>query len=1007
VVADFPVLIAIVGKKAITRGIELFKQGVTTFTQWAGRMVREFGDKVKRRIADLWIAVKNFVALPGSSRRGSVSNRPSSMIERVKQFAITKPTGKTQGETGYGFGVGEGEIASKIEEKKTLLDAEKKISTEKESSQKRLKDLRESFKQANFDQELGRKAMVELAKEILPPNEQAKMLQGIATAKTDTQFEKLGLRMAHAAWRIRQTSAYKTLRSTLNQVKMKKLKPDLRQVMTEILSAIKGPSPDVASIAKKIRSLLEYYKSQGIKLPKGIAKLLSEPIQRMSSKQIMEVANWIGAVEEINRQEKIADFSERKTELHRIAREAEAHIERQADEATGTETGRFRDFFNASLDAEAVAAKLGKAAKQIFYDARKAAETVYLKLFHTGEDILRDAIKKAGIDPDSDKYMKWINEEVNAAGLKMTRNDKLALLANLSDSQSRKEIVGFTTKTGKKIPGSGIRLGSDVSARKTVFTEAMANQVEASATKEEKIIIAETKRFLNGTLRDKLNTVSMRLLGYEPAIREDYFPLLRDMKENKNRGENEAFRLYAKRELEGSGFLKERTKNKNPVIISDFVGTYNNHIKRVSNYISFGENIRDSEIILGTGTLEKTIDRKYGVKFVALLRDQMEAVKDHGRIGGGEMNKWLGSIMHKIGSAYLAINPRSWLKQFGGIFPMITEMSGSDLAKAITTAPGRMEEVRKKIWGYSPQLRERYSDSGLQMLSPVFEEERGKAVKYPWWHWKSPLKGLQYSDRVNATICWLGTEMKLKRENPGMKEDDLQVKVAREVEKIIDRTQNTTSVVDMSGLALESRKSSALKILTAFQSQGNKNLNLLLRSYAKYKAGEITAGQFGIHLSSVILGNALWVMAVNALMKGLLGGGGGDDKDKKATMGDYVKNISFDILTENISNIYGGSNIVMPAIKAVKAGIEGKPISPQQMKTENILSRTVDQSYQGMADAVKMISNWKEGDTTKARAFGVKSIDDAVRGFLPLLYGVPVFPGTVLSKLVRGYNENE
>jgi len=308
------------------------------------------------------------------------------------------------------------------------------------------------------------------------------------------------------------------------------------------------------------------------------------------------------------------------------------------------------------------------------------------------------------------------------------------------------------------------------------------------------------------------------------------------------------------------------------------------------------------------------------------------------------------------------------------------------------------------VWEFSPELRERYSGSGMQMISPVFECEQGKIRKYPWWHWKSPIQGLQYFDRINTSVAWVGIREKIKRDNPDISRKDLLERTAREAERVVNRTQNTTSIVDMSGIALESRKSVPFKILTAFQSQGNKNLNIIIRTYQQWRAGKISSAKAGAILSAVLIGNTIWVMAVNTVFHGIMKSLGGDDRDKKKANPVFIRNVAFQIIEENISNVYGGSNIIAPFVRLVRARLEGRPVT-QAMKTGNLVGQTVDQSYQGVAEAAAALSTlYNQGPRKRvplAVAHGVKSIEDSTRGILPLMFGVPAFPASILAKLAR------
>jgi hypothetical protein len=342
------------------------------------------------------------------------------------------------------------------------------------------------------------------------------------------------------------------------------------------------------------------------------------------------------------------------------------------------------------------------------------------------------------------------------------------------------------------------------------------------------------------------------------------------------------------------------------------------------------------------------------------------------------------------------------LKQFGGIFTMMSEMTPGDVWNGIKNTAGHLEDVRKKLWQYSPEIRQRYEGSGADILSPEFSRTGGVTEEIPWYSPKSPLRMLQLFDRINTSVAWEGTEARIRKENPGMSEKAIMEKTARETERVVNRTQNATSLTDMSGVALESRKNIAWKMLTIFQSQGNKNFNILSRAYSDWKAGKISNAHAAGRMATVAIGNAIYMTAVNTAFQAAMGSLSGDDKKKHN--GSWIAEKSYEVLKENLSSVYGGGNIIAPALDIIKSSMEGKPVS-NSMKADTIVGRTLDQSYQSVGDTIKTLEQLYRGDMKnglpKYRVTAVKSVDEMFRGLFPLLTGLPVFPGTVVSKLLK------
>jgi hypothetical protein len=206
----------------------------------------------------------------------------------------------------------------------------------------------------------------------------------------------------------------------------------------------------------------------------------------------------------------------------------------------------------------------------------------------------------------------------------------------------------------------------------------------------------------------------------------------------------------------------------------------------------------------------------------------------------------------------------------------------------------------------------------------------------------------------------------------------------------------------MSGIALESRKNIAWKAMTAFQSQGNKNFNILARAYNDWRSGKITGAQCLGKMSTVAVGNALAIMAINAVFQGAMRGLGGDDdkdKNKKWTNAEYVKSATYSLLKENLGSFYGGTNFAVPALNVLNAALNEKPML--HAMNDTVLGSSVENAFKGSGDLVKAAKQLYEGDK-KSRVTMVKSIDEMARGLLPL-FGIPVLPGTVISKFFRRF----
>jgi hypothetical protein len=464
---------------------------------------------------------------------------------------------------------------------------------------------------------------------------------------------------------------------------------------------------------------------------------------------------------------------------------------------------------------------------------------------------------------------------------------------------------------------------------------------------------------------------------------------------------NEGFKNFTpKTALEALEIFKERTGTKSPIVIRDINLVYQNHIKKMSTFIGLAVPARNIEIMLGAGKLGRVLEDRFGKQYVQRIKDQIQAIADLGTPGGGELNKMLSGVLRNVAAGFLGFNPRSMVKQFGGLFTAATEINAGLLFQSIGAAAD--SKITEEMYKYSPILRDRYDSTGSALVSPTFDQERGLLgtdSKLEMLREKS-LSWLQAGDRMVSQVIWAAAKLEIAKKQPDLKGDEFMQAVADRAEQVVLATQNVTSVVDMSGVAIESRKNQAYKLATMFQSQGNSIYNIIRRTIRRFRRGDIELPEMLWSLALASLGNALWSAMIGRLVT--LRGWTDKDEGKKASL---VGDVAWDVARENVNMIYGGSLLSSTMRNLERISKDEYVFQPGRV--ENVLESVLNSGLKGVENSYRAL---KAGDEKfisgprrnqkKADAFAKEAVADLIRATAPLA-GVPVVPLNEVKNLLE------
>lgn len=788
--------------------------------------------------------------------------------------------------------------------------------------------------------------------------------------------------------------------SIIMDMEAAKLEANRRRAYVELRQALKKLSP---------KTLRPEYKEMAADLLKRIAsaKALDEAnettqFRQFNTIELHELAEEAQLIRYASDTDNKIIFGRQLKDAVQVGADIEAHIMTEpaiTDEPTGKdEKSFFRWFFDeGSMNWEAVVERMGPVAYDLFYAKLNDGYRKGLSLWYEGRDSVSKAMEAVGRPRQDIETAKWAGETVEipttTGTAKMSRAHRLNLVASAMDASTRKEILKAGVKTDRN------------SNELMKFSEADLQAIEDSLTADEKAILKAMREFVNSKLKAAVNETWVLLSGAERAFRSDYWPRIRERAET---GMNRWQTAWTAKHplLEGLGIFKERTGGKSPLIIGDVFHVFNQHIKKATTFAGLAVPIRNIKVVMKSGGVEKAVNNRFGVQFSRRIDNHLDALQDMGAKEGGELNRGLFVLLRNIGTSVLGLNPRSMLKQFGGLMTQATEFGVDDMLAGLSGLIGG-KKLHEQIFKYSPKLRERYDSSGARLIMPVFGGDdsflTGKAEVGR--HYLSKMQelsmlGLERFDQFIIQSIWKSSENQVRRENPDLSGDEFWEKVAARAEQVTARTQNTTSVIDMSGIALESRKAPTWKVVTAFQSQGNAIYNIMRRAIYQYGRGKIGKGEMARRIILGNIGNALVVALIVSLF-----GGSGEETEEKREEKRRIGKILSGIIQEQFGMIYGAGTLNASIRSIIEAINDSKGSWLQTRGMENVVESTINNAIRSVSDIIRGVVKWGErfkSGVRKGQEQGPAYLKSGVmRGLESLMavYGLPRFPLQYVSEL--------
>ena len=473
--------------------------------------------------------------------------------------------------------------------------------------------------------------------------------------------------------------------------------------------------------------------------------------------------------------------------------------------------------------------------------------------------------------PDHVKEMQKFagpGAELVDIGLKDSRNEPVmlthaqlcSLFMHLQNADSLRHLMnGGLTVPDTKLYNKGsierayqegqtVHLGLLTNADGAPMETTILQTVEDAMTDYDRAWCSIMKEFFGSYTTNLINDTSMKLLGYQRATVKNYYPIAVD----KGALATQIEGLNLNATIEGRGFLKNRVKSSQPILLEECSSVVQRSLRDTAAYAGMAVPIRDVQKILnatvdtgdGIANLKNgIIMRQWGKDAVSYIDDLLTDLQTKPRKRKSTL-QWLGKLSSKYAGAVLTLNPGVALAQAASL-PTAAAVLGGDTMAAVVPfvknlSPKARTALETEIKEHGDVLldwRKRGSQKGelasIGRQETLAEKGMDKLPKVlTGW-----INGM---DEVTVAALWEGSKQYVHSHAAEFEGAEVTGSPAyweavnRTYQKVIEQTQPNYTVMQRAGI--QRNPDGMAKALTMFTTQRFQNYGILADAIGDYKA---------------------------------------------------------------------------------------------------------------------------------------------------------------------------
>ena len=397
--------------------------------------------------------------------------------------------------------------------------------------------------------------------------------------------------------------------------------------------------------------------------------------------------------------------------------------------------------------------------------------------------------------------------------------------------------------------GQTVHLGMLTDADGTPTADSILQTVEAAMSDYDRAWCADMKEFFDNYTTKLINETSLQLVGYQRATVKNYYPIAVD----KSVLATQIDGLNLDATIEGRGFLKNRVKSGQPILLEECANVVQRSLRDTAAYAGLAAPIRDVQKILNSGVETREglanlkngiIKEQWGKDAVSYIDDLLTDLQTTQRKRPSTFNKVLGNLRGNYAGAVLTLNPGVAIAQAASL-PTAAAVLGGDTMAAVVPfvknlSPKARTALETEIKEHGDVLldwRKRGSQNG-ELASIGKQEtlaEKGMD-KLPNW-----LTGwINGMDEVTVAALWEGSKRYVQHHTAEFEGAEVTGSPAyweavnRTYQKVIEQTQPNYTVMQRAGI--QRNPNELLKQLTMFTTQRFQNYGILADAIGDYKA---------------------------------------------------------------------------------------------------------------------------------------------------------------------------
>jgi hypothetical protein len=485
-------------------------------------------------------------------------------------------------------------------------------------------------------------------------------------------------------------------------------------------------------------------------------------------------------------------------------------------------------------------------------------------------------------------------------------NDTVELLTDENDPETRSSPIVFATYRYEQ---------------PIYLTKQEHAALVAGLTPRQTALISELKAILEGSVQPRVFEIHFQQQGKQPPRVEGYFPRSRLSDEvggevvDPNMQPGQVLNTM----LTNAGFLQKRVRSSAPLVIGGMMRTFDGHIDEALRLIHLAIPLRHAMTVLRRRGVRSNIERIMG-------RGSNDAVRMLVLNGVGLSGKPQGDLVEMVNSnisgALLLINPKTWLRQYGGAFRLVTEFDAdawaTGLASSLALTPSQRAQQIQQVESTNGYFYERHRRSQVGLFANVLGDPRtgreqfangmravGRALATAgedaaagrWLQAANDVRqavtgvgrimravdfALRGVDRQIMLVAYNAALAQLRQTNPSM--TNIEDAAAAMAERAFRRTQNVSDPMDDTMYAAQQKFSRGVgRLMFPFSSDPLKAYNQMRRAYASGDATRIAKATAGVG-TNILAGaavNPLWAAAGLAIASAF---DSGDDDEVIAEM---------------------------------------------------------------------------------------------------------------------------